>query len=322
VSKMGDIRKLGAAFPELKERRWFVSAGGTLIVLLALPLFLGAGDIHLLSRIFGLSIAAMGFNLLWGYTGIITFGHAAFYGVGAYSFGLLLGRAGFNFGISIIFACIMGSVAALIIGFFVLRLRGMFLAVTCMAFAQMLWAINIRLQLTGGADGLAIGVPPVLISQINCYYLTFGSFIVTIIILRIIVNSSFGLTLKAVRDQAIRVEFLGVSAFRYQLAAFAISGFFTAFSGALMALLIRYATPEMFYWMTSGNILLMCLIGGIKVFLGPVLGTVVFEIVDGLVTRYTVYWSLVLGIFLILVVIFFHEGITGFVIKRRGVVKQ
>jgi branched-chain amino acid transport system permease protein len=318
---MGVIRKLTVPFPELNERRWFMPIVGTLIVLIALPLFLGLGDIHLLSRMLALSIAAMGFNLLWGYTGIISFGHAAFYGVGAYSFALLV-SAGFLIGLSLMVASFISGVAAFIIGLFVLRLRGMFLAVACLAFAQMFWAINLRLPFTGGTDGLSVPVSVIFLSQINCYYLTLGCFIVSIIILRIIVSSCFGLTLKAIRDQALRVEFLGVSVFRYQLAAFAISGFFTGLSGALIALLIRYATPEMFYWLVSGNILLICLIGGTKVFLGPVLGAVVFEVLDGLITRYTVYWPLVLGIFLIFVIIFFREGITGFILRRREMTQQ
>lgn len=294
--------------------------GGVCIfaILLILPLILGLGNLFLVSRIMALSIAAMGFNLLWGYTGILSFGHALFYGMGAYMFALVTIKFGVPVLASIAIASVVGGLTAMVVGTFVLRLKGVFLAVAVMAFGQLIWALNLRLKFTGGTDGLAVQPSPLFLSQVNCYYLTLGIFLTTLILLRIIVGSAFGLTLKGIREQALRVEFHGVNVFTYQLASFTISGFFTALSGSIAALLVRGAFPDMFYWTVSGEILVACLIGGIKVFLGPCVGASVYEIVDGVVNRFTVYWPMILGTILILVVLFFREGITGVFMNRAG----
>lgn len=302
-----------ALIPEFTKKSWLAALLVWLIVMLVLPKFMGIGNIYLVSVTMVWSIIALGFNLLWGYTGILSFGHSLFYGFGAYSFALLV-IGGIPIGLSIIIAAIISSLAALVTALILLRLRGMFLALGVMAFSQMVWALNLRLHFTHGPDGLHVPVSPVFLSQINCYYLILGIFVVSLIILRIIVNSPFGLTLKAIRDQQLRVEFLAINVFLYKLASFTISGFFVGLGGALITLLVRGAFPDAFFWSVAGNIVMVCLVGGLNSFLGPVVGAVAFELVDGLVMRFTVYWQVVLGTILIIVVIFFREGITGFIV--------
>ena len=275
-----------------------------------------------------MGVFAMSLNLLIGYAGMVSFGHAAYFGVGAYTLGILLQKTPVGFVASLLLAVAVAAGVALVIGFFCVRLGTIYFSMLTLAFAQIVYTIVIRATpLTGGDQGLigGIRVPPIQIgsltlsvrSPLTFYYLALvlatGAFLVA----KVLVDSPWGLLLRAVRDNAHRVGFMGASERGLRLAAFVVAGAFAGLAGALMALHVGGAYPDFVYWTKSAEPIFMVLIGGMNTLLGPLVGAAVLVTLTAFITQYTSLWGLVLGAILIAFTLFFKVGILDFIVERR-----
>jgi len=296
---------------------------GLALLLLALfsgPFWAGNFGVYLIMQVMLLSLFALGFNLLLGYTGLLSFGQAGFFAVGAYAAALilleipslLLGIAG---------GVLAAGVAALVLGYLSVRLTEIYFTMLTLSFGMMIFSLATRWRsVTGGDDGLT-GVPraplelPFLsidLSALSHYYY----FVVVVTILAIwlmhrIVNSPFGLTLQAVRDSGVRAGFVGLPVRRYRLWSFVIAGLYAGLAGALLAPMERTITAIYSHWIYSSEPVLASLIGGIYAFAGPIVGSVVFIGIKEVVVRSTEYWMLVMGIIVIALVLGFRGGLLG-----------
>jgi branched-chain amino acid transport system permease protein len=281
-----------------------------------------------------MGIFAMSLNLLIGYTGMVSFGHAAYFGVGAYTLGILLQKTSVGLFPALGLAVAASGLAALVIGFFCVRLGTIYFSMLTLAFAQIVYTVVIRwTALTGGDQGLigGIRVPPIEIGPVTLavrapltlYYLSLLAAVVAFIVARVLVDSPWGLLLRAVRDNAHRVGFLGASVRALRLSVFVAAGTFAGLAGALMALYVGGAYPDFVFWTKSAEPIFMVLVGGMNTLLGPLAGAAVLVTLTALITRHTSLWGLVLGLILIAFTLFFKVGILDFLAgvwarTRRG----
>lgn len=272
-------------------------------------------------------LAAMGLNLLIGYAGQVSFGHAAFLGLGAYIAGLMLKHVTHDTLLATLVALPVGALAALVLGSLVVRLKGIYFATFTIAFSQLFYFIAFQWnELTGGDDGLRgfarqglglAGLHLDLSSSEAYYYFVWAVFVLAALALRWIVTSPLGRSFLALRENPLRARFLGMNVERRLLVAFALSASFTALAGALLAQLINFAQPSMLHWTTSGELVMMVFLGGRWAFYGPLLGAALFRIMEEVLSSRTENWMLFLGILFILVVLFFPRGIAGFLRRRE-----
>lgn len=295
----------------MRGARWAVLAvvGAAL---LALPLGLPEFYLLLSTEILIMGLFALAFNLLLGYGGMVSFGHAAYYAVGAYTCGLLLTKADAPFAVAFLAAPVMAAAVALVFGFLCIRLTRIYFSMLTLAFSQIVWATAFKwYSLTGGDNGL-IGIPvPKPLTAPHALYL-FTAVIVVLVggLLWRVVNAPFGRTLLALRENAERAEFVGLHVFRVRLAAFVISGAVSGLAGALFSLFTRGAFPDYAFWTKSAEVLLMTLLGGPSVFLGPALGAAILILLNSVVTSFTEYWPVVLGTILLALIYVFPGGVT------------
>ena len=291
-----------------------------LVVALALawPLLFSELTVLIGTEILIMGLFAVAFNLMLGYAGMVSFGHAAFFGVGAYTVALLLKKAGLSFVFSLLAAPLLAAVAALIIGYFCIRLTAIYFSMLTLAFAQIVWAIAFKwYDFTGGDNGLIrIPFPSLVISSTVFYYFTLLLVAVSLFILYRITLSPFGRVLQAIRENPERTAFIGVNVRGYELLAFVISGFFSGLAGGLFTMLQRGVYPDFIFWTKSAEVILMAILGGIYTFLGPLLGSAILIYLDKIVSEYTEYWSVVLGVILLLLLFFFPGGIMGFLQRK------
>lgn len=276
---------------------------------------------YLIIQILLLSLFALGFNLLFGYTGLLSFGHAAFYAVGAYATGLAL-----KGGTSLLPAVLLGILAAaalsLVIGFFSIRHTRIYFAMLTLAFGMMVYALawNWR-DVTGGDDGL-IGIPRAPLAVLGLfqiemrlmeqyYYFVLLVFFVAILVLYRILRSPFGLILQGIRENPERVSFAGIPVKRYVLLAFVISGALAGLAGTLMAPLENTVAPMVAHWTKSAEPVLVSLLGGAHTFSGPIIGSILFLVIKETIVRYTEYWLIWFGIILLFLVMGFRGGVVG-----------
>jgi branched-chain amino acid transport system permease protein len=275
-----------------------------------------------------MGIFAMSLNLLIGYAGMVSFGHAAYFGVGAYTLGILLQKTGLGLGAALALAVAGAALAALFIGFFCVRLGTIYFSMLTLAFAQIVYTVVIRwTSLTGGDQGLigGIPVPPVRLgpltlavrSPLTFYYLSLLAATGAFLLARVLVDSPWGLLLRAVRDNAHRVGFLGASERGLRLAVFVVAGGFAGLAGALMALYVGGAYPDFVYWTKSAEPIFMVLVGGTNTLLGPLAGAAVLVTLTALITKFTNLWGLVLGAILIAFTLFFKVGLFDFLASLR-----
>jgi branched-chain amino acid transport system permease protein len=264
------------------------------------------------------ALFAVSLNLLLGYTGLVSFGQAAYFGIGAYTCALMMNKASVAFLISFVTAGGLGAVAALIIGFFCIRLTKIYFAMLTLAFSQIVWAIVFKWNsLTGGDSGfIGIDFPQHLTSSTRFYYFTLVVVVLSLFVLRKMVNSPFGRMLMTIRENPERTEFIGINVKLYQLVVFVISGFFSAIAGALFGIFNHSIFPDFLFWPASAEVLIMTLLGGMYHFFGPVVGAAVLLYMRMQVTSYTEYWPLILGTILALILFFFPGGIVGFLQSR------
>jgi branched-chain amino acid transport system permease protein len=284
-----------------------------------LPLVGGYPD--LASRVLIYALAAMGLNLLLGFTGGLSFGHAAYFGLGAYGTGLMLDNYTSNTLLAMLVGTAVGGLAALVLGPLAVRRRGIYFSMITIAIGQMFYFIAVRWNsFTGGEDGLTgFSRQPIFgmsLNSVHFYYLVLIFFGLGALILSIILNSPLGHTFVAIRENQKRLTFLGIRVERYIALSFAISGVICALAGSLNALLDNFASPDDLKYTLSGNFLIIVVLGGMRNFWGPLVGAAIFVLVQNYVSAVTQNWMTVIGLVFVLSVMFFPLGVLGFFRRR------
>ena len=299
------------------------------LVLLTMPYWMGmiGGYTELGSRVIVLGLAAMALNFLLGFTGVLSFGHAAYFGLGAYGTALTIKYLVPSTPLAILVGVIVGTVAAAIIGALIVKRRGVYFAMVTIAFGQVFYFVAFRWnEVTGGDDGLTGWTRQVLhlgFTNIDIlgndkafYYMALAVFSVAVGIMALLLRSPFGRTLIAIRENEQRARFLGIPVEQHIWLAFVISCLFASLAGALYALLNNFTDPRALRWDLSGNFVIMAVLGGMRSFWGPLVGAAIFVVLQDYVSSQTENWMSFIGMFFVLVVLFFPRGVLG-MIKRK-----
>lgn len=312
----------------LPPGRQLVSALVAALVLAAIPLFpsvVSPYQAYLLSTGLTYAIAGLGFNLLLGYTGLLSFGHAAYFGMGAYAVAFLVKWFGVNSMEAFLVAGVLAAgLISMLFGFVCVRYTRIFFSILALALAQVLWSLMLKFYwFTGGTDGLRVPTPVLLGGLFPAaedkteflggpyYYYTLVAFFVAVAVMWLIVHSPFGKALQAIRDNETRAAFVGVQVRRYRWIAFVVSGAFTGLAGALWVPANGLITPDFLYWTFSGKIVFFAVLGGFRTFAGPIIGAVVFNYLEYLAVALTVYWQFWEGLILVVFVLALPTGIVG-----------
>jgi len=280
---------------------------------LVLPQIIGEYWVHIAVEILIMGLFAVSFNMIFGYMGQLSFGHAAYFGVGAYATGLLLVKTSVPLPFCLLISMVTAGVFALVIGYFCVRLTGIYFAILTMAFGQLLYYIIFQwYSFTGGDDGLQGIVPPDWLINVKVYYY-FTLFIVIagLIIMWRISESPFGYTMRSIRENAERTRFIGIHVRKYMLINFVIAGMFAGLAGGLLGPFNRSIAPDLCNWHQSGIPVFMTVIGGPLGFFGPIIGSVIYTFLFAFVTGFTEYWPLTIGLIIIAVVLFVPGGVLG-----------
>jgi len=294
-----------------------------IILLFIVPLVAPSYQIFLLSYGLLLAITALGYNILFGQTGLLSFGHAAFFGLGAYAPAFLTHYAGIrSLEVWIISSIIFATLVAAVIGYLCVRYTKIYFGLLTLAFSMLFYALLYKFYwVTRGDDGLYVPIPSILGFSIPLsksayisgplYYIIIVTSLVLFAFGWVIYNSPFGKTLQAIRENSARIEFLGIPVKRYKWYAFTLSGFFGGIAGCLFGILNGHVNPMALHWIFSGEIVFMCVLGGHRVFLGPIIGAILFTYLKTYAITLTVYWQIILGSSLIALVLLFPGGIMG-----------
>ncbi len=307
-----------------------VALNAAVVVGLALvPVYAGlAGDPFLLTlftRVIILALAALSLNLIMGFGGMVSFGHAAYLGIGAYAVGILA-KEGIGSGfVQWPVAVAASALYALAVGALSLRTRGVYFIMITLAFAQMIYYVAIGLDRYGGDDGLTIYSPSQFGGLIDLnnktlfYYLCFALLLAAIYLVWRIVNSRFGMVIRGARSNERRMRAIGFPTFRYKLVCFVIAGAMCGLAGALLANHTNFVSPAMMHWTRSGDLIVMAVLGGMHAMFGPLIGALVFLLLQEGLSHVTDYPDLILGPLLLLVAIYVHGGIDALLFgARRG----
>jgi branched-chain amino acid transport system permease protein len=300
-------------------------------LLLTMPLWLPllGGYTSLGTRALTLGLAAMALNFLLGFTGVLSFGHAAYFGLGAYGVGLTIKYLVPDTLAGIAVGVIAGTAAAAIIGLLIVRLRGIYFAMVTIAFGQVFYYIAFRWNsVTGGDDGLSgwhrlpidLGFARLDIAGNDkvFYYFVLGWFAVAVGIMAALLRSPFGRTLLAIRENERRAYFLGIPVDRHIWMSWVISCLFVSLAGTLYALLNNFADPHDLRWDESGIFVIMAVLGGMRSFWGPLIGATIFVVVQDYISSHTQNWMSFIGLLFVLVVLFFPRGVLGLVARRAS----
>ena len=264
-------------------------------------------------------IALIGFNLLFSYTGLLSFGHALFLGIGAYTVGFMYKYLGItSIELHLLGSILSSALVAFLVGFVVVKYTRIFFAIFMLAIAQIFWSLYYKFfWITGGTDGIKVARFSIFgISLENLdfasyhhifFYLVTGIALVLVYLMWRIVNSPFGLALKAIRDNETRARFIGIDVYKMRLYAFIISAIYASITGALAANHHRLVTPDIAYWTTSGKVVFATLLGGAKMFIGPVIGSFIFHIIECFAMRF-IYWQIIMGLLIVIIIIVVPGG--------------
>ena len=300
-----------------------------------LPRFAGIYQIELITYGLAFAIAALGFNLLLGYTGLLSFGHSAYFGAGAYTVAFIAR----DLHVHSMELCILGALAsslliAALFGYVCVRHTRIFFGILTLALSQVLWSLAFKFfWVTGGTDG--IRVPRTGITLLaglldfrgpgayqrfvySYYYYVLAIFVMAALVMWVIVHSPFGKALQAIRDNETRAQFLGIPIRRYRWLAFLLSGSFTGLAGILWVPLNGLVTPDILYWPFSGEIVFMTVLGGFRTFSGPIVGAIVFNYLKVYAVASTAYWQFMLGAVLLVLVLALPTGIVGTLARQFG----
>ena len=313
-----------------------IALAGTAALAL-LPLLAPSYYATLMIPFFGYAIALIGFNLLFGYTGLLSFGHAMFLGFGAYGAAVLAGVLGIKSFEAVLFAVILlAALAAVPIGLLCMRHVGIFFGMLTLAFGMLFYSFLFKFyHLTGGDSGMRIprmniiGLEFAHYNKIEFlagpfYYYCLALLIIAALVMWRIVHSPFGLHLKAVRDNPRKAEYLGVHVHQFRLAAFVISAAYGAAGGAILGFRVGLADPELVYWTQSGQLVFMAVLGGFSNFFGPIIGALAFTLLQDQLQSLTQYWRFILGAVLAVIVIGFPGGLAALAddLRWRGARKS
>jgi len=319
------MNTVAVALEKRSPAKVLVYAVPVAVLLIAVPWVVSQYNTILLAYGLVMAIAALGFNLLLGYTGLLSFGHSAYFGVGAYVVALMVKYLKITSMELFLVGAIAGSVLVTgLFGFVCVRYTRIFFGILTLALSQVLWSLAFKFfWVTGGTDGLRIPTPSLLgmdpgtdkmeFLAFRYYYYVLAIFAICVAVMWVIVHSPFGKALQAIRDNETRAEFIGIRIRRYRLIAFVVSGVFAGVAGALWAPLNGLATPDVLVWTFSGEIVFMAVLGGFNSFIGPIVGAVAFTYLKTYAVGFTVYWQLLLGTVLVVLVLALPKGIMGMV---------
>jgi branched-chain amino acid transport system permease protein len=288
--------------------------------------------VGLMIPFFGYAIALLGFNLLFGYTGLLSFGHAMFLGIGAYGAAVMTGLGIKSFELVLVAVILASAAIALPIGLLCVRYTGIFFGMLTLAFGMLFHSFLFKFYyVTGGDSGMRVARMKILgleFAKYNkieflagpFYYYCLGLLIIGGFLMWRIVHSPFGLHLRTIRDNARKAEYLGVHVHRFRLAAFVISAAFGAVGGAILGFRVGLADPDLVYWTQSGQLVFMAVLGGFANFFGPIVGALSYILLQDQLQSLTQYWRFVLGAILALIVIVFPRGIAGLAVQLKRLV--
>ena len=286
---------------------------------LAAPLLLSDFWTFIAIEIMVFALYATSFNLLLGYGGMLSFGHAAFFGVGAYTTALLIKKVGVPFGLALLGAPLAAAVVAALVGYFSVRRSGIYFAMLTFAFQMLLYTIALKAgDLTGGDDGVT-GIRPTGPLRDPTVYYYFSLLLVAAAhyLLWRLTESPFGYALRALRSNSQRLQYVGVPIRRHQWLTFVIAGGFAGLAGGLFALSTGSVFPGWLDWTASATPVVMAVLGGLHSFFGPMLGAAVYVILEVVISGHTEYWPLAMGTIIVLLVLLLPEGLTGWVVLRQ-----
>jgi branched-chain amino acid transport system permease protein len=297
-----------------------------LILLILVPTFVETYQVQLLTYGLIAAIAALGFNLLLGYTGLLSFGHSAYFGIGAYTVAFVVQHLGpHTMEVYILIGIPVVAIVSALFGYFCVRHTRIFFGILTLAISQVVYSLALKLYwVTGGSDGLRVPRPALLLGLLNFsgprgfqqfitsyYYYVLAIFVVCVVLMWVIVHSPFGKALQAIRDNEVRARFLGLRIRRFRWISFLVSGTFTGLAGILWVPLNGLTTPDVLYWTFSGEIVFSALLGGFRNFTGPIVGGIVFTYLKTYAVATTEYWQLLLGVVLVTLVLVLPTGIVG-----------
>jgi branched-chain amino acid transport system permease protein len=290
-------------------------------VLASLPLLTGSKALlDFVIRCSAYGLFATSLNLLVGYTGLTSFGHGMFFGLGAYSFGLMMQKLGVPIPVAFVATLAVTAVIAAVIGAICVRLKEIYFAFVTLAFQMLIHSTILSwASFTGGDQGLRGGIPrPIffginLANHVHLYIASCALLILGLLAMRQIAQSPFGYTLRMIRDNAARASFLGIDVWRAKLTVFVLAALFAAMGGMVMALFVSGAYPEFAYWTISGEAIFINMLGGVSTFLGPMVGTVLLLLLNDTVTRFTEYHGIVLGVVILFFALGLRKGLLDFV---------
>ena len=308
------------------------------MVLLAVlpPVFYWTGNpfyLDLATRLVILAIAAVSLNLILGYGGLVSFGHAAYVGLGAYAVGIpahhwlyggleSLGLATVSGYVQFPLAIAVTALFALVTGLVCLRTKGVYFIMITMAFAQMIFYLIVSIEEYGGDDGLVIDTRSELgllnlDNPLQLFGLAYVSLLVAMLLVRMIVNSRFGMVVQGAKNNPERMATMGFNTYAFRLVAYVISGAMAGYAGALLGNFTTFISPEMMDWSRSGELMFMVILGGAATTVGPVLGAIVFIVLEQALSTITIYWHLPFGLLLMGVVLFVRGGLAGMLSRNK-----
>jgi branched-chain amino acid transport system permease protein len=307
---------------------YIMPLAGALIVA-AFPYIAGPHYAILMFSAMGFAIALMGLNLLFGFTGLLSFGHAMFLAIGAYTAAYLTAAKVMNLEVILLSAVAAAVVVAVPIGLLCIRHVKIYFSMLTLAFSMLLYSFLFKFYpITGGDEGLRIRLPAPLLIDLSTldtvtiltgpmYFYVFVMLIVLTFVMWRLTRSAFGLGLRAIRENEQKARYLGVNVQRHRLIAFVIAGAYGALGGVIVGIPVGLAEPSLAYWVQSGDLVFMLLLGGYTNFFGPVLGAIVFIFFQDQLMSYTEYWRLTFGVLLAVIVIGFPNGLMGVLDPRR-----
>ena len=297
--------------------RW---SGLVLLALIALPfvanVFGEAFYIALATRILIFALAATSLNLILGFGGMVSFGHAAFLGVGAYTVVILSQMGVVDAWVAWPTAMVVAGLFALLIGAVSLRTQGVYFIMITLAFAQMMYYLVVSFKAYGGDDGMSLTARSRIgfldmSNDAHFYYVTLLACVAVLVLIARVLNARFGHVLQAIRENEVRMQSLGYAVFRYKLCAFVMSGALAGLAGALLANQSGFVSPAMMQWSQSGMLMMMVILGGVGHLYGGVWGAIVFLLLEEILSHFTIHWQLGLGALLLMVVLLLPNGLTS-----------
>lgn len=288
------------------------------LALLLLPGLIPEFYVYITGVMFVTGLLAMSLNMVIGHGGMYQFHHGVFYGVGAYTSALILVKTALPSWVAFAAGPLAATILGLLIGLFCVRLSKLYFGMLQISLGSLVWAVAFRwYSFTGGDDGIhGIATPEFLATTVNTYYFIFGVVCISLILLYVILKSAFGMTLRAIRDNPQRCEAIGVNVRRHQLLGIVIATFFAGVAGVLFVVLEHSVFPDLLLWVFSLELFIMCVLGGWFTFAGPMVGACLVIGLRTFACMYTDYWTMILGVILILVLFCLPEGLLGHILNR------